>query len=129
MPFREKAYFQTSAGPIVHPVQNLYAQKIHDAVRSDVLRPRGPETVRYESVFHKNTSFVGMVQIYSNRTAQTLKANAIVTCQVHIVFFNFSKRYYRFLTNYRHALFVVLPVSTFEVCHEHDVGKPVRRKE
>lgn len=91
-----------------------YAQTMYDADWTDVLRSLGPGTFSYESVFQKNTGYVGTGQVYSNRTVTTLKAKAIVAYPDQIILFNISKRYHNYLIDRGHEVLSPLPVLTFE---------------
>lgn len=52
----------------------------------------------------KIMSFVGMVEVYSNNTATTLKGNAIVAYPVHFVLLTFTKEFRRYLVDHGHTL-------------------------
>lgn len=99
---------------------------MYDAAGTELRRSVDPETGWYESVLHENTRFVGMVQVYRDEAATTLKANVIVSYSVHIDFLKFSSQYHRFLIDLEHRLLTLLPVSTSKVCHESDFGEPKR---
>lgn len=62
-----------------------------------------------------------MVQAYSEETATDPKPTAIVAYPIHIANLNFSKRYHCALIDHENELAALLPASTSEVCHEHDL--------
>ena len=59
-------------------------------------------------------SFVGMFQLYTDKTATTLKANATVAHPVHVVLLNVTREFRLKLINGGHTLVGLLPVATLE---------------
>lgn len=57
-------------------------------------------------------SFIWVVQIFSDKTARSLKSSALVTCPVHAEVLNFSKEYRKRLIPIEHSLLALLPVDT-----------------
>lgn len=85
---------------MIHPTQTEYVPNVYDAVRTDVLLLFNTDTVPYESVIYKDTSFVGMVQDNSGKTNRIVKTIATVACPVHIEASKLLKRYHRFLRDH-----------------------------
>lgn len=119
----------SSGGPVLQPMQTEYAQNMHDGLRKNVLRSLARETVWWESVFDKNTGVVRMVQVYSEKTTTTLKANAIVANPFQLFILNFSNCSYCFLVHREHTLLDLFSVSMSGACHEHDAAEPERENE
>lgn len=90
----------------------------------DVVRSLDSEPVFYESALHEKVSFVQMIQVNSDKTDPTLKANVILKYLVHIFFLNISNGYRSFFINHGRTVLSLLSVSTFVVCHEDDVAEP-----
>lgn len=59
---------------------------MYDAVITDMLRYLDLVTVWIEIFMHRNNRFVVMVQVYNDKTANNLTANAIIACPLQIVF-------------------------------------------
>lgn len=58
-----------------------------------------------DNPIEENAPFVGMVQVYTNKTATILKANAIVAHTGHIVLLNSDLKFCRYLIYHGHTLF------------------------
>lgn len=73
-----------------------------------------------ESICEKNSSFVHIVEVYRDKTATTLKANATVANPVHVIFFNFMKEFCRCLSDHGHTLAGLLPVTIFSIVQDKE---------
>lgn len=62
-----------------------------------------------------------MVQIYSDRTATTLKGNGTVAYPVYIVLMNFIKDFQKFIINHEHKIVDLLPISVSETSEEQEM--------
>lgn len=74
------------------------------------------------SIRNENTdesfSFLGMLQVYSDKTVTNLKAAATVAYAAHIVLLNFIKDFQMFLINRGHTIVEKLPVSVSQSAEE-----------
>lgn len=104
-------------------MQTERAKNIYKSVPKKVLFSTDPDTFRSDNLYDKNNNFVGIVQLYSDQTATTLKATDIVAYPVHTVLLNFTTKFHHYLTDNRHALVSLLPVSTLEISGHDDCGK------
>lgn len=62
--------------------------------------------------------YVGMVQVYTDKTTWSPKANDTVVISVHLVLLIVSKTFCRFFTDHGHTLNSLLPVATSETSIE-----------
>lgn len=104
-----------------HPMSTLYASSIYESVRVRVMGSPG------SSVFWTNENdssasffFVGVLQLYSDKTATTLKANTIVAYHVHVVLLNFVEKFYLYLFDHGYTLVGLLPISTCNTMPDHE---------
>lgn len=68
--------------------------------------------------------FSGMLQGYTDKTANTLKANATVAYPMHVALLNFTKEYFYYLVNHEHTSTVLLPLPTaVQVDYEKSVDE------
>ena len=67
-----------------HPLHTSFAQELETYIAQQVMAH--PE----DDVTWNNTSFVGFLQLFSDKSSTTLKASAIVAYPIHLTFLNFS---------------------------------------
>lgn len=98
-----------------HPMCTKYSWNIYQSVKSEVLRSLREDVFGNKTLKESNPFFVALVQVYSDKPATTLKANATVAYPVNTVLLNFSKEFRRYLIDHGHTLVELLPVSTSEI--------------
>lgn len=95
-----------------HPMETPFFRRVVADIQRDV-KSRSDCGVYWTDLDDpKPTSFVGLVQIYSDKTATTLKANALIAYPIHAVLLNCSLRHRRYLIDNGYTLVVFLPVGT-----------------
>lgn len=70
------------------------------------------DSVLVESESDKKPRFAGMVQVYTDKTATTVKAFATVTYPVRVTLLNFTNELRRYLSDNGHTFAGLLLVST-----------------
>lgn len=117
----------TSPAPILHPSQTEHAKNIFKSVWEEVPHSTDSDAFWSYNLCDKNTSFIGTIQIYSDRTAtiiKTNKTNDIVEYLVRIVLLKLTKSFRRFLIAHEHKLVALLPISTYEIsCEYYEKGE------
>lgn len=101
-------------------MQTKYGRDIYICIKSEVLRSTNKIILGNGSLSGKNSSYAGMVKVYSDTTAATLKSNAILAYPVHGVLMNFSKEVHKYLIDHGYRLAGLLPVSTSGICTEEE---------
>lgn len=66
---------------------------------------------------------MGEAQIYSNKSATMLKANALVSYHLQNLLVKFTKLFHRFIIGNRHKLVALLSVPTSEIPGDDDYGR------
>lgn len=66
--------------------------------------------VLIEKPEEEKMSFVGLVQVCTDETAATLKANVIVACALHVMLLKFTQTFRRFFIDHRRMFVGLLPV-------------------
>lgn len=70
-----------------------FSRSVYGDMRSDVMQQAVPTTVRLDGVFEISPSFLGMRQVYSDKTETTLNFNAVVAYPVHVVHLSVTKHF------------------------------------
>ena len=73
------------------------------------------DTNVYWSDSKESQSFPGFIQIFTDKTVTTMKANGMAAHAVHAVFLNASKSYRRFLIDNGHTIIGFLPTYILDV--------------
>lgn len=79
-----------------------------------------------ENTKEKHSSFVDIIQIYSDKTATTLKSNPIVVYPAEIVLLNFTSDFQKFLINHGHrnvGQLLVLVSNSFEETRDDNISE------
>ena len=92
-----------------HPMSAKMFKVVEHEVKQRIMKS-GNNIWNDHSNFYPR-SFVGFLQVYSDKTATTLKANAMVAYPIHVVFLNCSASFRRFLINREYTLVGFLPVA------------------
>lgn len=87
------------------------AKQVYCCVRSSVMRQVDGTALWVDNDLDNDHSFVGMIQVYTDKTSTTLKSNAIVRYPVHTELLNVTKEFRRYLIDHGHTLAALLPVS------------------
>ena len=95
------------------PMNSPFFGSLYNKRRSMVLRSSDPNTFWVDTCTEGGASFVGFLQIYSDKTAMTLKSNAMVAYPVHVVFLNTTTSYRRWLIDNGHTIVAFLPVQYY----------------
>jgi len=96
---------------ISEPMHTQYFNSLYSQCRMNVMSSRSKDSFWVDSVADKNSSFVGFFQLYSDKTAMTLKSNAMVAYPVHLVLLNASPSFRRWLIDNGHTLLGFLPAE------------------
>lgn len=112
---KDDAIFQIPDVPSAtpgHPMETGHFKDVIEGIRSDVMKSKGQNGAWWnDSDKNFPRSFVGLVQLYSDKTATTLKANALVAYPIHAVLLNFSLTHRRFLIDNGYTIVGFLPVG------------------
>lgn len=93
-----------------HPVNTPYISDIYASLRREVMSS-GDSSVRWiDDGAVMGKSFIGLVQIYTDKTVTTFKSNSLVAYPINVVFLNFKPRFRRFLIDNGYTLIGFLPV-------------------
>lgn len=96
----------------IHPLHSKFCENVYKNVRNHVQRSTSRNIFWNEKEGEEKLSFVGMLQVYTDKTATSLKANAVVAYPVHVVLLNFTQTFRRFLIDHGHTFVGLLPVCT-----------------
>ena len=106
---------------IREPMETAAFNEMYCKRRDGVIRSTSKSTYWVDSSVLGIPSFVGFVQIYSDKSAMTLKSNAMVVYPVHAVFLNTTAECRRRLIDGGHTLVGFLPVDIGDTCADDDV--------
>lgn len=95
-------------------ISTKYFVEVYKSVKLRVQRTTDFDVTWNEDFGNDESSFVGMLQLYSDKTATTLKASATVAYPVHLVLLNFTAEYRRHLIDHGYTIVGLLPVSASE---------------
>lgn len=109
-------YFSSGDVPAgtAHPVSTKFGKEIERKVRERVMRSPKSEVLWNARENEMPKSFSGLIQIYSDKTATSLKCSALVAYPVHVVWLNFTARQRRYLIDHGYTLVGFLPVGSEE---------------
>lgn len=113
---------------IPHALQTRFCNDVYGSVRNYVQRSAIRTAFWNDCSNWENPSFVGMVQVYTDKTATTFKSNAIVPYPVHVVLLNFIPSFRRFLIDNGYTFAGLLPVCTSTDEHEEREEQMVEHK-
>lgn len=60
-------------------------------------------------------SFLGLLKLYSDKKATSLKQIALFACPVHVVLLNLNAKQRRYLVDHGHTLFGFFPIQSEEM--------------
>lgn len=96
-----------------HSLHSKFCKNVFAKIRSHVHSSTSYNFFRNKQhASGKHFSFVGMVQFFKDKTATTLKTNAIVAYLVLVVLLNFTQKFRSFFVFHGHTFVVLLPVCT-----------------
>lgn len=101
-------------------MNTTYSQSMYHCILSNMMHSMDKNVYWNGGVKDDPTSFVGIIQLYHDITAKTLKSNAIVAHPVHIMLLNFTNELCRFFIDHGNTLVGLRPFSTFERVNEQD---------
>lgn len=108
----------------VHTMDKLYTKEIYACVREHVMGSIDSSALCTDSIRSAFSSFVGMLQIYTDRTAATLKWSVAVAYPVQVVLLNFLKDYCRYLIDHVYTFVGLLLEFAAVSDHNRDCDEP-----
>lgn len=99
---------------ISHPMETKPMQSLYSSVREGICGSSDMNLLWNENctVHTKDgTSFVGFIQIYTDKTAMTLKTNSLVAYPIHVTLLNFAGKFSGYVIDHGHTLVGFLPVG------------------
>lgn len=96
-------------GEFRHPMETRYFRDLHDRTKYETMTSSNRSIFWKEDSRSGSVSFVGLVQLYTDKTAMTRKTNAMVAYPIHAVLLNFQKDFRRILIDNGHTLVGFLP--------------------
>lgn len=101
--------------------QTGWACSVYKSVMSKIKQEVDPTKFCVKGKFESPSSYIRMVQFYSDKSATTLKSNALVAYPLHGFFLNATKEFKRILIDHKDTLTAFLPVSsTLKEADEED---------
>ena len=94
-----------------HAVNRPILTELYNSVKKAVMESQYHDIFWNEESPYTAKSCVGFLQIYTDKTVTTLKANALVAYPIHIVFANATVKFRRFLIDNGHTIVGFLPVE------------------
>lgn len=101
---------RTSKG---HPMQLSYFRNAVHKRKMEIMRSTDPESMWYNSQVKK--SFVGFMQMFTDKTVTTMKIGGIAAHVVHATFLNFTKKYRKTLIQEGKTIIGFLPTGSNDV--------------
>lgn len=98
-----------------HAMSTTYALSAYNCVKSDTPQSVNEIVSWRENVLYGSSSFVGMVHVYTEKSAPGLKANAIGAYSVHLVMLNVLRTYCRNLFGHGHTVVALLLLLVSEI--------------
>lgn len=92
-----------------HPLHSDWFNSLYNWRKSLVQRSKNEDIFWTEDGMLR--SFIGFIQLFSDKTAASLKANAFVAYPFHAVFLNVSAQYRRFLIGHGYTIVAFLPTT------------------
>ena len=80
----------TNSVRLTHPLQTSYFKDLHDIRMFDIMKSPHPD-VRWCSN-SQNKSFIGFLQMFTDKTVMTMKVTGIAAHAVHLTFINLEKK-------------------------------------
>jgi len=111
-----------------HMLETEYAKELVEAVKNRVLCHHDEEAIWMFQGESSTESFCGIFQMYSDKSAVTLKKNGISAYPVHIVFMNFTYEGWKEMIMKEKTIVAYLPINYEHVddlwrVHERGVNK------
>ena len=92
-----------------HPLQTDFFKKKSKDLKLHIMGSKDKDVVWYDDGVRK--SFVGFIQVFTDKTVAALKANSFAAHAVHITFMNFTKEFRRKMIQEGHTVVGFLPVA------------------
>ena len=103
-----------------HLMETNFGKEIYNHVKDKVLSSTDPSVIWYEQPFSDQMSFSGILQMYSDKSAVTLRKNGISAYPVHINFLNFKYPEWRRQILKERTLVAYLPVEIVKLDDEDE---------
>ncbi len=99
-----------STDSIKHPLHSQFFSTLQFEIQQRIMSSSSADVV-WHNDRHKK-SFIGYLQLFTDKTVTSLKASGMVAHAVHATFINFSKDFRRFLIRNGHTIIGFLPTSS-----------------
>ena len=96
---------------VSHPLQSEFFATLYKSVRTEIMSSEEASIEWNQSRSTTPNSFIGMLQIYTDKTATTLKSQSLVGYPIHVTFLNVTIQFRRFLIDHGYTLVGFLPVG------------------
>ena len=96
-----------------HPLHSKYFRSEHSKRKKEVMGAPDANSVWYDD--DRLKSFIGFLQVFTDKTVTTLKVGGIAAHVVHVTFLNFTKAFRRKLIHSGKTMVGFLPTRTTEV--------------
>lgn len=96
---------------VSHPLHSEFFAELYMSIRSHIMGSANSKIQWNQSRDSMPKSFIGMLQIYTDKTATTLKSQSLVGYPIHVTFLNVSVQLRRFLIDHGYTLVGFLPVG------------------
>ena len=95
---------------IKHPMQSSYFRNRYNVIRNTVICSKDKSVVWYDD--HKEKSFVGFVQLFTDKTKSSLKIGGMTAYVIHATFLNFTKKFRQHLIQTGKTIVGFLPTDS-----------------
>ena len=114
--FRPTQKGKRSDGSLIQTelMQSEFFHTVYNSIRQRVFSSRNEKVVWKDTDRALPRSFVGFLQVFSDKTASTLSSSAFVAYPIHVVFLNTSPSKREWLINNGYSIIGFLPVSISE---------------
>ena len=99
----------TSSKHIRHPLHTDFFKKKHKDLKLQIMGSKDKDVLWYDDGVNK--TFIGFIQVFTDKTVAALKANSFAAHAVHITFMNFTKEFRRKMIQEGHTVVGFLPVA------------------
>lgn len=110
-------------------MSSKYIKEVYDSHRSGIMASKNSKSMWIEDVEVQSSSFIGFIQLYSDKTAMSLKANSMLAYPIHAVLLNSTPKFRRWLIDRGQTLVGFLPVQSCVYDDDHNADNTVEQVE
>ena len=112
---------QSPPGAFSHPMSARLAKDITFRLKQNVISSANAASIWFDMKTHGTESFVGLLQLYSDKSSTSLKQTSITSYPLHVTFLNFSNSLRQHCISQGHTILAYLPVDIQEAVSDTEL--------